>query len=274
MTAEKQPQVSVIIPCFNSERTIRDCLDSVIGQSYRNIEIIVVDGLSSDSTTNILREYESLGHNLKWSSEKDAGIYDAINKGIRKSKGNWIYILGSDDRLSEKNTLEKAAQLIGETKKGVVYGDVIVRGEAGWARDGEIYGGEFSIEALQERNICQQAVFYHHSLFPQIGYFNIDYTVCADWDFMLRCAGKSEMKYIPLAIAEFYGGGTSKTVREQKFYDELPANLYRYFGWRIFRKEFRPSGPRFRKYAEQLAAKGKRIPAFFYKRVARKHEEK
>lgn len=267
MTAEKQPQISIIIPCFNSERTICACLDSVIGQSYRNIEIIVVDGLSSDSTTNILREYESLCHNLKWISEKDAGIYDAINKGIRKSKGNWIYILGSDDRLYNNTTLEKVHALISETAEGVVYGNVKVKGDAGWAKDGQVHDGEFDLEKLLQGNICQQAVFYHRTVFKQVGYFSLEYPVCADWDFMLHCAAKCPMKHISLIVAEFNGGGASKMVKDEKFYEDFARNMFAYFRFRVFRKDFKIVSWRFKKYSEDEKIKGKRIPAFFYKLI-------
>jgi glycosyltransferase involved in cell wall biosynthesis len=265
---------SVIIPAFNSATSIRACLDSVLAQEYKDFEALVMDGNSGDGTQAIVHEIAEKNTSVKLFSEKDKGIYDAVNKGIHRAKGEWIFILGSDDRLAEKNTLLKVNDAIGEINSGVVYGNVMIKGDAGWAKDGEIYGGEFSLEMLQQKNICQQAVFYHRSVFEQLGYFNIDYTVCADWDFMLHCAGKSKLKYIPLTIAEFYGGGTSKTVNEQKFYEDLPANLYRYFGWKIFRNEFRPSGFRFRKYANQLAVEGKKIKSFFYKRVASKHERK
>ncbi|HET6992176.1 MAG TPA: glycosyltransferase family 2 protein [Bacteroidia bacterium] len=267
MTSENKPLLSVIIPSFNSEKTIRACIDSVVGQSYGNIEIIVVDGLSSDTTTNILREYESLHPNLKWTSEKDEGIYDAINKGIRRSKGDWIYILGSDDRLYESKTLETVVSFLGERNEGVVYGNVKVKGDAGWAVDGQIHDGEFDLEKLLNRNICQQAVFYHRSLFEKIGYFNTEYPICADWDFMLHCAAKSSMKFMNVIVAEFNGGGASKTNKEEKFYNDFAQNMFAYFRFRIFRKDFKTFSWRFKKYSETQKASGKRISAFFFNLV-------
>ncbi|CAN5885790.1 PGL/p-HBAD biosynthesis glycosyltransferase [soil metagenome] len=264
--------ISVIVPAYNSEKTIAACLDSLVAQTLGEKEIIVMDGLSTDKTIDVVRDFAVRFPFVNYHSEKDHGIYDAINKGIRAAKGEWIYIIGSDDRLFENTTLEKAAKLMTGIKKGVVYGSVKVIGDAGWAADGEIYGGEFTLEKLVQKNICQQAVFYHRSLFEKIGYFNINYPVCADWDFMLHCAGKSSMKYIPLTIAEFYGGGTSKVVKEVRFYADLPVNLYRYFGNKIFKKEFDVCTHWFKKQSGQDSLQGRSARAFYFKLVCKWHE--
>ncbi|MEO5642587.1 MAG: glycosyltransferase family 2 protein [Bacteroidia bacterium] len=264
--------ISIIVPAYNSEKTIAACLDSLVAQTLGEKEIIVMDGLSTDKTIDVIRDFAMRFPFVNYHSEKDHGIYDAINKGIRAAKGEWIYIIGSDDRLFETTTLEKVHTLMRGVNSGAVYGSVKVIGDAGWAADGEIYGGEFTLEKLVQKNICQQAVFYHRSLFEQIGYFNINYPVCADWDFILHCAGKSSMKYIPLTIAEFYGGGTSKVVKEERFYAELASNLYAYFGLRIFKKEFAPAGGRFERLSQDYSAQGKKLKSYLFMLVAQKHK--
>ncbi|HEU4717846.1 MAG TPA: glycosyltransferase family 2 protein [Bacteroidia bacterium] len=264
-----EPLISVIVPAYNSGPAIRPCLDSVFGQTLQNVEVIVVDGQSSDETVDILRAYEK-EKKLRWKSEKDDGIYDAINKGIRMAKGRWMYVLGSDDRLYENTTLEKVAPFLEKAGSGVVYGNVKIKGDAGWAKDGEVHDGEFTTEKLLRANICQQSVFYHRDVFEKFGYFNPEYKVCADWDFILRCAAGTSLVYMDVIVAEFSGGGTSAVRKEEKFYEELPANLYRYFGLRVFRKEFRPAGWRFRKLSSEYAAKGKKWKSFFFGRVARR----
>lgn len=266
--------ISIIVPAYNSEKTLSACLDSLVAQTFVEKEIIVMDGLSKDKTVEIIRDFAARYPFVKYHSEKDNGIYDAINKGIRAAKGDWIYIIGSDDRLFENTTLEKAGKFLNITSEGAVYGNVKVIGDAGWAADGEIYGGEFDLEKLLQKNICQQAVFYHRSLFEKIGFFNTGYPVCADWDFMLHCAGKSAMKYIPLTIAEFYGGGTSKVVKEERFYADLPLNLYRYFGNKILRKEFGVCAHRFKKHSEEDAQQGRGRSAFYFKLVYKWHERR
>ena len=91
-------KISIITVCFNSQKTIGRTFDSVLRQTYPNIEYLVIDGQSTDGTTDIIREYEPLFQGrMKWVSEKDEGIYDAMNKGIRMATGDLIGILNSDD---------------------------------------------------------------------------------------------------------------------------------------------------------------------------------
>ena len=92
-----QPKVSIITVCFNSAKTIRDTIESVINQTYKNIEYIIVDGGSTDGTIDIIKEYEP--YIAKWVSESDDGIYDAMNKGIMMSTGEIIGLVNSDDFL-------------------------------------------------------------------------------------------------------------------------------------------------------------------------------
>lgn len=265
------PLITVIVPCFNSSESIVRCLDSIDGQTFGDFEIIAVDGLSSDNTPDLLKEYAATHSRFRWLSEKDNGIYDAINKGVKMAKGTWIYILGSDDSLYAPSVLESAVPFLLKLSGGAFYGNVKVSGDAGWAKDGEVHDGEFPIEKLLQRNICQQAVFYHRSLFDKIGYFKTEYTVCADWDFILHCAAVAGIRYGNIIIALFTGGGTSKTVKEVRFYEDLPGNLYDYFGFRVFRKEFRPAGWRFRKAAQVYAAGGKRFSSLIFRLIARRH---
>ena len=264
------PLISVIIPTFNSVSTVRACFDSVTGQTFRDMEIIVADGASVDGTVAVINEYAARFPALRWVSEKDSGTYDAINKGIRMASGEWIFILGSDDTFYSTETLAAVAGRLQKSKAGVIYGNVLVKGDAGWAKDGEVHAGEFDLERLLQRNICQQSVFYRRSLFETLGYFSTAYPVCADWDFMLRCAAKSRPEYIDVIVAVFSGGGASKTVKEIKFYEDLPGNLYNYFGLRIFGKSFRPVGWRFRKQAETCRQNGKRIQAFLFRMAAKR----
>ena len=90
-------KVSIITVCYNSEKTIRDTIESVVSQNYSDIEYIIVDGKSQDKTLSIV---ESYGHSIaKIISEKDRGMYDAMNKAIAKTNGNWLYFLGADDEI-------------------------------------------------------------------------------------------------------------------------------------------------------------------------------
>lgn len=104
-------KISLITTSYNSETTISDTLSSVLFQSYSNIEYIIVDGGSSDETISIIKEYEPLFNGrLKWISEKDDGIYDAMNKGIQMASGDIVGILNSDDLFFDSNVLEDIVQ--------------------------------------------------------------------------------------------------------------------------------------------------------------------
>lgn len=92
--------VSIIIATYNSEKTLRRALDSVLNQSYQDWECIVVDGASKDNTIGIVKEYVKKDSRFRYISEPDHGIYDAFNKGWKMAKGEWVMYLGSDDRLT------------------------------------------------------------------------------------------------------------------------------------------------------------------------------
>lgn len=265
-----RPLVSIVIPSYNSSGTIRNCLDSIARQTFHEFEVIVADGKSTDNTVQIVEEFANQ-HSLplKWISEKDEGIYDAVNKGIQMSSGKWIYVLGTDDALYAADTLEKIAPVLENAGEEIVYGNVKVIGDAGWAKDGTIHDGEFPLSKLIQRNICQQSVFYPASVFEDIGYFNRNYRVCADWDFILRCAAKYKLRYIDHVIAAFHGGGASTTGESETFYDDFASNLYKYFGRRIGGKDFQSVSWRFAKQAELERKHGNWWRAFIFRRAAR-----
>ena len=118
-------KVSIITVAFNSAATIAHCMQSVLDQSYSNIEYIVVDGLSKDNTLNIVREFEPLfTGKMRWISENDNGIYDAMNKGLHMATGDVVGILNSDDFFTANDVIEKVTQAFTDDKIDAVYGDV------------------------------------------------------------------------------------------------------------------------------------------------------
>ena len=164
-------EISIIIPTFNSAKTLAVCLDSILKQSFTDFEVLIMDGLSTDNTLEIAKSYDDI--RLIISSEKDNGIYDAMNKGITQSKGEWIYFLGSDDRLFNKNVFSEVYEIQKKGNSKIIYGNVLIEGQAGWAKNGQIYDGEFSLSKLIERNICHQAIFYKKEVFDKLGLYNI-----------------------------------------------------------------------------------------------------
>lgn len=191
--------ISIIIPCFNSQKHIASCLNNVLQQTYIHKEIIVVDGGSTDETISIVRQFANNNKTIKWISEKDNGVYDAMNKGISLSKGNWLFFLGTDDRFYSHTIVEdvfKEIQLLKNTS--FIYGNV----EFLYSK--QVYNGEFNLHRiLFGGNICHQSIFYHKSVFEKIGHFDINCKIYADHDFNIQCffSKKIKTKFINKIIA-------------------------------------------------------------------------
>ena len=201
-----QPFFSIIIPTFNSGKTLLACLESIMGQSFQNFEILIMDGLSTDKTLFIVKKYEAANPNIRWFSEKDKGIYDAMNKGIKLAKGEWIYFLGSDDKLYNSEVLNNITQELRRIANiDVFYGNVYS------SRFNGIYDGEFSYEKIYKQNLCHQSIFFSKTVFDEVGYFDLKYKGHADWDHNLKwfLSKKINKSFIDLVIAEYADGGFS-----------------------------------------------------------------
>ena len=230
------PTLSIIVPTFNASATIERCLQSVRIQTFRSYEIILQDGASSDDTVAKAKSFRnaSPGMDIKIFSEKDSGPYDAMNKGCLRSSGEWLYFLGSDDELRDGNVLSTVMNSPGIATCEVVYGNVQVIGDAGWANHGTVYDGIFDLSKLLNRNICHQAIFYRSAFARRIGDYNTRYVVCADWDFNMRCWAKIEFKYLDMIVANFYAGGLSGVDRDECFSLEVASNVLKYFGLSVY----------------------------------------
>jgi glycosyltransferase involved in cell wall biosynthesis len=229
---------SIIIPTWNSEKTLNRCLDSIICQDYRDLEIWLIDGVSTDQTLAILNDYQKKHPFINYRSENDRGIYDAMNKGIDFAAGSWLYFLGSDDTLHHNKVLSAIALKIMNSNADVIYGNVIMRGKNKWNLDNVIFDGEYNLEKFIDRNICHQAIFYKKSVIEKIGYYNLKYVTNADFDYNMRCYARFTFTFINLVIADFFVGGQSSTVEDYVFKADRGALLMKYFGRRIFNKSF------------------------------------
>jgi glycosyltransferase involved in cell wall biosynthesis len=227
----RNPLISIIIPTYNSGRVVEECISSILTQTHQNFEVIISDGLSVDNTLDVLKRLALNDKRIKVFSEKDCGIYDAMNKGIDHAAGDWLFFLGSDDRLFNESILEEIFQSTEVTNYEVIYGNVEIHGDTSWAKDKDVYDGIFDKKKLTRKNISHQSIFYRRDFIRnQIGYYNSDYTLYGDWDFNLRCRAKTEFLYINKIIAKFYSGGEStKTQIDQKFTDDFLRNVLCYF---------------------------------------------
>jgi len=245
----KSPRFSIIIPTFNAEKTLQNCLESIEKQSYNSYQVVIVDGISTDNTLSIAKRFCDDNPSFTLTSEHDRGIYDAMNTGLKLATGEWLYFLGSDDTLFDQNVLEDISREINLIDSEVIYGNVLMTGESKWNLDGVIFNGAYDLPLLLDYNICHQAIFYKKSVFESLGIFNLDYPVSSDYDFNLRCFANTRMTHVAVTVANYYLGGFSSQYEDKAFHNKRGAILYQYFKWRIFSHSFLGS----RMYLRQAA---------------------
>jgi glycosyltransferase involved in cell wall biosynthesis len=170
-----KPLLSVITVVFNGERHLEQTIQSVIGQSYTNIEYIVIDGGSTDGTTGILNRYnDRIDY---WISERDKGIYDAMNKGLDAARGDWIFFLGSDDVLYNRSAISDVATFL-DKDMSLVFGNIMYN-------DGKIVKSRFNIITLLHNTVHHQSALYNASLFRNWRY-DSKLRLIADYELNLR----------------------------------------------------------------------------------------
>ena len=218
------PIISIITPTYNAEKTLVACLTSVAQQTYRPIEHWIVDGGSTDATLLIIEAFSQQYDHIRYESEPDRGIYDAMNKGITLAQGDWLYFLGGDDTLYGCEALTDVFCQENTLHQGVLYGNVVS------TRFGGIYDGVFDGDKVTRKNICHQAIFFHKSVFLRIGNFDLRFKSHADWDHNLRWFLNPgiQRKYIPQTIARYADGGFSSMNMDAKFAYLLPSLALHY----------------------------------------------
>ena len=209
------PLFSIITICYNSESTIERTIQSVLAQSFTDYEYIIVDGASKDSTIEIIRKFErEFDGRLKWSSEPDKGIYNAMNKGIERSHGSIIGIVNSDDWL-EPDALEKVNQAYISNKRdnNTLYcGGIIFHTTQGAKRylkaDKEVFLKNTRYYVLA--GIRHPATFVPSDVYKKIGTFDERIKIAADADFILRCKNQGVNIYVmDMHISNMSDGGLS-----------------------------------------------------------------
>jgi glycosyltransferase involved in cell wall biosynthesis len=197
-SSQDTPLISIITVVFNGEKIIEETIKSVISQTYPNIEYIVIDGSSTDSTLEVIRNYEHSIH--YWLSEKDHGIYDAMNKAIDIARGELIYFLNAGDSLYEVNIVERIAKVYEPNNS--VYGNVLFN------QSQKIYNGKFSKLKLLHKNICHQSIFYNNH-FLKKNKFDLHYSILADYAINFKLFGKSPPRYADIIVARYDENGKS-----------------------------------------------------------------
>lgn len=244
-------KLSIITINYNNAEGLRKTLASVASQTYADIEHIIVDGGSTDGSVEVIREYEQslasrlspLASNLKWVSEKDKGIYNAMNKGIRMATGEYIEILNSGDILFDANVTQRMIEHLdqinsqNENPIGILYGNMIkvnaqgkVVGKSGYT--------EYSLRQFYSSTLNHDCAYIRKDLFEEYGLYDENLKIVSDWKWYLQALGLGRVKpeYVDIDVTIFDDGGISETnltlrnAERRKVLEELlpPAILWDY----------------------------------------------
>ena len=204
-------KVSIITVSFNSAKTIADTIESVLNQDFPDIEYIIVDGHSSDGTVNVIRQYED--RISKWISEKDQGMYDAMNKGIAMATGDVIGILNSDDVYINQHVVSDLINLLEKQNAQVVFADLILVDQENRNRVLRYYdSSHFHPKKFRYGWMpAHPTVFVRRELYQAVGPFAIDYQIAADYEMLIRMLAihKAPYAYLAKPVVRMRAGGAS-----------------------------------------------------------------
>lgn len=224
------PRVSIVTPSYNQGRFIKQTIDSVLMQSYGNVEYMVVDGGSTDETIPILKSY---GASLKWIAEADKGQTDAINKGLARSKGEVRAYLNSDDVLLPDAVEKIARHFHQHPEADLVYGRAMLIDERG-GKIGMYETADYSFDLLRRRCfICQSAAFWRTRIAEKVGPLDDSLNYAMDYDYWLRidrAGGRIEHLQETLAAWRRYAETKTSLAREQVF-EEILKTVHMHGGF-------------------------------------------
>lgn len=210
----RKPLITVITVVFNAEKVLEKTILSVINQTNDDIEYIIIDGGSTDGTLDIIKKYKD--HIDYLVSEKDRGIYDAMNKGIMLSQGEWINFLNAGDYYFDNNVLNN---LPIHTSAKLIFGNI--RYESG-----KVFKSTFNWKIYLKNTLHHQGTFYSMDLFKKLGLFNTNYKILADYDFNLKVLAlniKSEKVLYYISVCSDYG--VSDTPNLINYHEEARIRL-------------------------------------------------
>ncbi len=203
-------KISIITVTYNSSKHITSAIQSVLAQSYPNIEYILIDGASTDNTMEIVDQFRNRIQVV--SSEKDRGMYDAINKGIALATGDIVGLLHSDDMLEEKDTVANIVECFGASKADFVYGDLMYVNKRNINQVIRYWkSGSFSRKKLMLGWMPPHpTVYVRRELLQNNGDYDLTFSIAADYDWMLRLLTKKiKVAYLPKVLVRMRMGGAS-----------------------------------------------------------------
>lgn len=217
---------TIVTPTLNCGSKIERTIESVLSQKRELFEYIIVDGGSTDDTLQTIARFKN---ELTLISEPDTGVYDAMNKGIEMSNGEYLYFIGAGDLL-KSDVLETMRPALPPSGLNVVYGN------AYFVSYKEVHSGKINAAFFRTSNVCHQAIFYQRTIFELLGNFNLKYKILADWAFNLKCFGDKRIRqtYIAQLIADYEGGGISERYVDTAFHADHKKLIRRYLGLRQY----------------------------------------
>jgi glycosyltransferase involved in cell wall biosynthesis len=224
------PKVSIVTPSFNQGQFLEETIRSVLMQGYPNLEYIIIDGGSNDESIEIIRKYEKWL--TYWVSEPDAGQADAINKGFRKSCGDYFGWINSDDLLYPQAITRTIKTFLSDKEVDLIYGDV----EQGWSTGKnvkQLYGQQIDLKEMLvtlQVPIPQQGSLWKRSVIERLGGLDERWQVVLDREFFTRVAEKCNILYLPGVLGFFRHHSQSKSISQQRSWlIELPKMYLEFF---------------------------------------------
>jgi len=242
-------KISIITVAYNSSRTIADTIESVLSQTYHDIEYIIVDGNSKDNTMDIVKSYEpKFNGRMHWISEPDKGLYDAMNKGVKMASGEIVGIINSDDFYHKNNIIYQVATTFDDKNVRAVIGDVRFVKDENLDKTVRYYSSKnFTPSRFRFGFMPAHPTFFtYKSNFEKYGYYKTDYKIAADYELLIRFLYKNKLlfKYLPLDFMKMRIGGVStssfksniisnreivRACRENGVYTNFPLLMLKYF---------------------------------------------
>ena len=227
----KSTKISIITVAYNSDKTINHTIESVLSQEYNNLEYIIIDGGSTDKTNEII---ESYGDKIsQYISEKDDGIYDAMNKGIRISTGKYIGIINSDDFYPDSNIIQKVVNKIEEKKSDCLYADLVYVDSENTKEIKRYWkSGEFNRTNFTKGWMIPHPTFFvSKEIYNTFGLYNLSLKSASDYEMILRLLYKNKISvsYLPEVIIHMRDGGYSN----QSIWSRLRGNNEDLKAWEL-----------------------------------------
>jgi len=205
-------KISIITVTYNSAQTLQETINSVLSQSYLDIEYIIVDGKSTDGTLDIIKAHEpKFDGRIKWISEPDIGLYDAMNKGIKMATGNIIGLINSDDVFATPDSIEKIMSVFNDNDVDSVYADLDYVSQNNTDKIIRHWKSGKRQSFTKGWHPAHPTFYVKKNIYQQYGMFNLTYKFAADFELMLRFVEKYNISilYLPETLIKMRLGGTT-----------------------------------------------------------------